>query len=250
MGAFAPGPSMTGSQRYGTCALTTWVPFFTASPCYVGLQKTMEDVVTPQFSKRRAKGEVFFNPLKVVETESSIESSGTLVYHGVAISCAGTGTHHEVSIPGPFSIFHLMNGVYTVPIPPQLIIPSQDISDLTDEVATKGMAERGKAQNNLFESVAEYKQTLKLLAGPIKTIWRFITKNEDKIKVLRPDEAWLIYRYGVLPFIKDVTGIVNGLKQKTGHKRQTTRAKGEISQSKIFSLSISPGAGSLTTFDV
>lgn len=253
MGALAPYANVIGTHRFSNCAHTSWTPLFSASPCYVGVVKTMDDVITPGFRKRMAKGEVFFNPLSLTRRESLVESTGSFIYHDPGISCVGTGTHYEINAAGPFSIFHLMNGNYTSPIPYRSIILQDDITSLVTEITTKGLAERGKADSNLFESVAEYKQTLELFTKPTKNIWRFLGKHEAKIKDLkrlgmRPDEAWLIYRYGIKPFISDVHSIIEGLKQKTGRRRQTTRAKGEISRNENSTMSIPTGPGANTFF--
>lgn len=249
MGAFKPAPLISGIHRNTSCAHTAWTQLFASySPCQVGVVKTMDDVVTPRFQVRRSKGEMFFNPMTITQAESTIESYGALTYHGTTIACAGTGAKHEISISGPYSVSVMWPAGASGPIPSRPQIPIRDIESLITEVTTKGMAERGRSSNNLFESVAEYRQTLKLLSSPIKSFHRFITNTGPKIKLMRPDEAWLTYRYGVLPLIKDVTGIIKGLEQKTGHKRETTRAKGEISESRDESLSLGPGVGVLFTY--
>lgn len=249
MGALAPAPTYTLEGRYANCAQLNWVSIGTFSPCYVGVSKEMDDVLTPRFRARQIKGEVFFNDLSIKTVESVIESFGQFTWHSSgAPSCLSPVLHHEARTTSPYSVSYLTSGFPTRPIPTIPLISQLDINDLVVEVTTKGLGARGNANNNLFESVAEYKQALALFTSPLKNIWRFITKNESKIKLLRPDEAWLVYRYGIKPFIGDVTGIIEGLKQKVGHKRQTTRAKGEISKSDVSVVSASPGSGLSATF--
>jgi hypothetical protein len=208
----------------------------------------MDDVVTPRFFSRKREGKVTFNPMTKVRRFSEVVDGGQGAwYRAIAISCPATGAHFEVEhVDNAFGWY--LNPIYPTPItiPTVTIIPEKEVSDLITEVCTKCAAERGKADNNLFESVAEYKQTLRMFLKPQNSLFKFFNKNGKKMSKLSPENAWLAYRYGLKPFIKDVSGIIEGLSKTTGLKRVTTRAKGEISRQESINTVSTRGVTTVT----
>lgn len=242
-GGWANAPLLTYRTRYVDCANTSWNNGSLGTSLLVGERRIMTDVVTPGFRRKQGKGEVVFNPMTYEKQVSGYEEGSNHHIRHIPESCAATHTHYEVEyLTGPW-IGYWLNTIYPTPatVPVSGVIPGLEQSDLATEVTTKCLAERGKADNNLFESVAEYKQTLSMLRRPQDSLFRYLNKNGEKIRKLSPESAWLAYRYGVRPFIKDVQGIIEGLGKTVGNKRSTTRAKGSIQRSEITSANYNIG---------
>lgn len=194
--------------------------------CKVGSYQKTTDVVVKNFELRRSRGEVFFNPYTSSRQDSFVDQDGNgPAYQTVAKSCSSPVKYQTGHYDGPW-LAALVAPDLTVPV--VKCVSESDISSLQREISTKVLANRGKSSNNLFESLAEYKQTLSMLNGPIKSLYRIFGKMEGTVRVMRPDEAWLVFRYGIKPAVNDIQGIISGMKQVTGKKRESTRAKGEI----------------------
>jgi len=238
-GNFEVAPSFDFRTRFVDCSNTNWVNGQFYSALLVGKTETMRDVVTPGFHKKQVKGEVFFNPMSYEKRTSGYLPGIGHYIQLIAETCAATHTHYEVEYLNGAWLSYWLSSVYPtpVPVPCSGVILESDIASLVTEVSTRCLAARGKADNDLFESVAEYKQTLSMFLHPTQSLFRFISKNGERIRRLSPENAWLAWRYGLKPFINDVQGIIDGLKKKVGLKRKTTRAKGEIQRSEIASLS-------------
>jgi hypothetical protein len=90
-----------------------------------------------------------------------------------------------------------------------------------------------------------------MLRNPLKSFNRFFSKNEEAIRRLKSAaDAWLQYRYGVRPLIKDIVGIFEGLEQKVGVMRVTTRAQGEISRNAESTHTYDALPGVLLTYGI
>lgn len=208
------------------CSDATEVKLGEYTTCKVGSFQVTTDVVVKGFEKRKARGEVFFNPYSSSRQDSFVDQDGNgPAYQTVAKSCTSPVKYQTGHYDGPWLASLVAPGV-TVPV--VKCVSESDIANLQKEISTKVLANRGKSSNNLFESLAEYKQTLSMLNGPIKSLNRLFGKAEGMVRVMRPDEAWLVFRYGIKPAVNDIQGIISGMKQQTGQKRESTRAKGEI----------------------
>lgn len=242
-GGFVNAPSLAYRTRYADCSNTSWINASIGTSLLIGERRTMRDLLTPGFRRKVAKGEVFFNPMQSELRISGYEEGSNHAISGIAESCLATHTHYEVDyLTGPW-IGYWLNSVYPTPIlvPVSGVIPGEEISDLVTEVSTKCLSERGKADNNLFESVAEYKQTLSMLRRPQDSLFRYLNKAGERTRKLSPESAWLAYRYGLKPLIKDVQGIIEGLGKAVGNKRSTTRARGAIQRSEIVTANYTLG---------
>lgn len=233
-GVFSSAPTArVNGLRYGTCS-TAWldIPAAAVIPCKVGVVETMSDIVTPRYRSRLAKGEVFFNPMTQIKTESRIDDPGYGYYRKTwnDIGC-GVGLKEEIDYYGSFLPYWVNSNVQNKEIAvANPLISASDISGAITEVSTRCLADRGKADNNLFESFAEIHQAVSLLRHPLKSFYSFITKHGARAKLMSASEAWLTYRYGVKPLVRDVTTIITGLEKKIGKRRKTTRARLDLRQ--------------------
>lgn len=224
---------------------------YSSSPsCKVGTLEEMDDVVVANFRKRQKAGEFVFNPLSHRKVTSSVDQvgSGPAFRHFVP-TCNPTGLpggefFETYSYEGPW-LAHFLTGGTNVPLPvPQGIIDARDIRRLEKEISTSVLAARGQSSQNLWEDVAQYKQTVRLFSGPIRYLWNFFRKNGASMSLMGPASAWLAYRYGVRPFVEDVTTIVSGLDLPVGIRRDTTRKSQEIRELSMTSASVGDSASS------
>jgi hypothetical protein len=235
-GSLKPGPNLEAwIYNYPVCGSETYSLDFvvTSSVCQVGDVATMYDTVTPDFRARQRRGEFTFSNMSSTRRVSTIDQPGNGFIRMNAApnppACTIGGVPHYdgymwkgAYLPQMVMNFHHVVRPAPLPIPVGIFSDS-DIANMQTEVSTGVLAERGQADSNLFESVAEYKETLRLFHGPISSFFRFFKKNREAMKLMGPHEAWLTYRYGIRPLIQDITMVVEGLSKKVGLRRQTSR---------------------------
>jgi hypothetical protein len=243
-GALAATHTDQEESLYFGCSNTSWAPTSYSYIAYGGDFEGESDVVIHGFKKRVAAGELFFNP----RTYSRNQYGG-----------AGIGYHLvSVSVPGCSSPLHYteyrLNGNGILPFIPkeqiegklvpraQTIVSQSTLRDLKSEVATEMLNKRGRSDSNLYESLAELDKTVGMFERPISRISRTLNraaqaKREGKFLGYTVDgvsNLWLAYRYGIVPALNDIQGIVDGLKEKTEKRRATTRAKKGFEVSKTI----------------
>jgi hypothetical protein len=218
----------TTQKEYGTwsnCTMSTETETASFNWVKVGQKKTFSDVVTKDFRKLSAQGKIIMSPM-MSTTTSSVHDAGTgsTRVKPNFINCGGvlrtqvlrnlywTGTHYY-TLDG--------NGIVA---PTANLISSEEVSDLVLEYSTKVLANRCRPDNNLFETLAELDKSVALLPNLLKGIKGRIPKGKRALIEGTLASAWLSYRYGVMPLIRDTYAIVEGLKKTTGRIRETTRA--------------------------
>lgn len=241
-----PYPNRVIAYRInGSCSETTWTATGTWPAFAHGEVETMDDYVTPRFKELQAMGKVAFNPMSSSRTKMTFtdEGYGQENERQTPFGCIATSAKQRGKFDGP--AVHVYFSPFNYPQYPQTwsfadLTDSDEILDARDEITTKVLADRGKDDSNLWESIAEYRQTLDMFRGGLNRYWRWISKNENFLKNTTPAGAWLAYRYGVMPFVNDVRSILKGLGKLVGKRRKTTRSRIEINKSK--STSVDTGA--------
>lgn len=245
-GAFTPSTTMTNWRRNTSCSDPNFVKVDEWSPLSVGTMQQMSDTVTPQFRKLQAEGKVSFNPMStvkwVINTIGSGQGAGNRRL--TPAGCPGTGALQESKLDGP-RIMYLLAGYPFYPAAPSFsgLLDRSDRDAAIDEVTTKVLAQRGNADNNLFESIAEYRQTLAMLRSGINKYWAWLSKNESFLRGQTPWNMWLAFRYGIMPLARDVQSVVEGLKKRVGKRRTTSRAKIELNRTRMWSLDTGTSLG-------
>lgn len=199
----------------------------------------MSDYVTPHFRKLQAEGHVAFNPMSFNRRRMTYTDPGNGQENErqTPAGCTTTGAKQRGRSEGPFVvIYHNPSGSWVYPALPSFssIIDSSEILSMRDEVVTKVLADRGKGSNNLWESIAEYKQTLAMFSKGLGSLWNWLSKNQASLSKMTLPNAWLQLRYGILPFVRDVKSIVEGVNAPVGKRRITTRASLETNKFKSW----------------
>ena len=177
-GAFTPGPNSIENTRYNDCTDLTWRLNATYKLPKFGVVETMNDTVTPNFRKRISKGEIIFNPMKYTKVVQSLDNLGTGPYlkHQNS-SCTSPSLTSEYDVSGGIFCNYVLGftDCSNQNLSFEQLISSSDISNLVTEVVTSCLSKRGNADNNLFESVAEWRQTFDMFRHPTQVMNRFLT---------------------------------------------------------------------------
>lgn len=206
----------------------TWVEAYASDVPLVGIAQSMTDTLTPGYWKKKMRGDILpTNPL-ISETRT------------VTVLDAGNGLQTTAPMYVPprgvkedgfwLQEYMIAAGLQQRPVQlqqPVFALSREEIADLITEVSTECWAKRGSAENDLFESVAEYRQAFDMLRHPIQNLVRVLT-NPKRSLLLRGAKAsadtWLMYRYGLMPLIRDITNIIEGLSKEVGLKRTVSHA--------------------------
>jgi hypothetical protein len=201
----------------------------------IGKTETMTDVVVPGYKKRSAKGEVFFNEMSKQTVINTIDLGNrgyiertqctpplTAYFDGTrSTGFFAYNTRLALGLDSDSFARDLVQGS-------QNIVSSSDYQDALKEVGTKVAAERGRGPINMYEDIAEYKQTLGT-AGQILEQIRGIVSKIPLTQLKAASSAYLLYRYGIAPLVKDLLVAYEALEVIRQKTRQTTRASVELS---------------------
>lgn len=254
-GQYVPGPTPFSEARFRTCAETNWSLGGYGNACLAGEKETMSDVVIPGFDRRKSLGEVFFNDMTQTKIKASLTGGewGWKKLSTASPDCTNPIQRQEHRGITPGFMAHWARttqsgSIRELAVSP--IITSNEESDAVTEATTRCLSNRGRSDSNLWESMAEINKTLQMVRKPLQSIYRLTTKAKtEKLKLIKqlgsdynPASLWLQYRYGILPLVRDIEGILRGLKEKTGHVRTTSRGNVSLSRSNTvqFVSSISP----------
>lgn len=250
----------SGSQNTGpgytfhdtTCVGNVWALraiSATQEPgCAVGEWKVTTDEVTPGFRALSASGQLRFNPYSTKTEKCIVSGSGPTEVSPPSYTCGGVSTRVRTRVnegAGWVSlVYSLMCGQA---VTKGRILPhgavSQDISRLIGLASTDVRNSRGRGNTNMWENLAEANQTLALLSsmmgrGLREYRWirsgglfgkRPLPRRLHNLPTDRPDSrdyanAWLAWKYGMQPLIKDVSELLRQL-QTAQPLRVTTRSK-------------------------
>jgi len=244
-GAIVP-TALTYRKIHGDCATTAW---WTAAAVNIGVGdfSTMTDLVVPGFRRRQQIGETFFNPMSSSRVRYYGDGNGP-ASQTVNVQCAATGSKELTEYNGNWFARNLpgavsADGIYRISLNP--LIPGDDVEDYVREISTEAQNQRGRADANLFETLAEFNSTLAMLGPLIGRLNDRVLKLESDLRryhgsavaVQEIAGAWLTGRYGVKPLVKDIFHVLENLAAANVHKRITSRAKGEISSTSLETIS-------------
>jgi hypothetical protein len=203
----------------------------------------MDDYVTPHYHKRSQRGEVFFNPMKrtVVRSLSENGTERHVRRKVDTIACGSPPTNHrwEHRTVGSSTTAYCLLAfghnhdalAINSPLPIGSVFSGEELAAMQSEASTRVLAQRGTADSNLFESIAQMDQTASMLTGPLSFMDDYLKKKSTKALAAGAASGWLIYRYGLLPAIRDITQILESRHAPVGKRRKTSRAT--ISERKV-----------------
>lgn len=240
------------------CSHTSWVPNGYERYFAEGVYQTMTDVVVPGFHKRAKAGELFFNPMERLRHQIELPTGTGWLINSNANSCSSPAWKAEWDGRGPAIVVAMpMGSLGGVPVPLHVTPLSQnnpDVSQVMTEVATRLENSRGRADSNLFETLAEADQTVGMFERPISRMRRLLkeasnAKRNGKFAGYAANgvsNLYLAYRYGIKPILSDIEAITEGLKLQVGNRRKTTRAKASVLRSESKDLVVDTGISRVT----
>jgi len=197
----------------------------------------MYDTVTPRFRQRVAQGEVIFNPMYSFSADySSAVGTGAMAKANSSFDCSGTARYHESRWEASLIPYFARTYRGHPSLPPELYAVSQDdIEDAKVEVSTRVLAQRHRSDSDIWEALAEIEKTKVMIADLLKRITTMAARPGSATRKISSD--WLLFRYGIMPLIRDIEAVLAGLKRTTGRIRKTTRAFASLQSSTSTSFS-------------
>lgn len=237
----------------GTSCADGTAHFNSNLPTYpTGDRRVMADYVVPRFHARSKAGEKFFNNMYSEKvTVTSVGAPFSII--SVANSCNSpvrkaqywsTGNASHIFIPkaAPDSRGNSLPLLSSALSDPEIL-------RLRKEISTEVWAKRGMSDTDIWEAIAEYRQTLSLLSGhleKLKSLSKRVADSASRSQTGRGlfkevSDGYLMYRYGISPTLRDIQNLLNSLTKGTGHKQRTVRASGQISAHKTITGSVVSG---------
>lgn len=205
-----------------------------------GTNRTMLDYRVPRFRARQKAGEVFFNPMSSEKVTVNAYGSGYEIQQ-VNANCTNPVKYSKYRCTGEFGSAL----VPRYPVDPEtgFYMPIEganfsggELARLQTEVSTKVLSDRGRSDSDLWESIAEYDRTIRMLNGPLTELRRLslnlykssLDGTASRRLLKDVSSGYLLYRYGILPLLRDIENILKSLSKVTGKQRKTTRATERI----------------------
>lgn len=213
---------------------------FTTTECEQGQRRYMYDEVVPRFFKRQKAGEVFFNSLW--SEDMSRFSAGT----GWSVTDTRIGAPNNVWTLDGSAARYIVNAAGHLPVlsyDGMWLLPLNELDALKTEIATGVRANRGKVvRNNGYETLGEMGKTVAMLRHPIKTFINFDKKFGRRVWKTAA-QAWLAYRYGVMPLVSSIKACNEELRKiRPRNERITTRNSGSTTYSDTITKTLTVGA--------
>lgn len=209
-------------------------PVYTNFSTKDGSFVSMWDTVVPGFYKRRLAGEVFFNYMvrdEAVITPGSGSGVGRVRSNTQACSApwiyypeyewgfANGGTSGRVR--SGFNFSFTSSGALSFPTS---YLDYQDLQRAISEASTSCLSARGRTDANWFETLAEANKALGMFGSALQNAAQFFGKNRSIVQRAKAaGNAYLLYRYGFSPILKDVVATRKALQREWDRVRVTTR---------------------------
>jgi hypothetical protein len=220
---------MTRTRLVKSTGVTTTAQIaYQTGPFTIGQYESMQDVVTPRFSEKSAKGEVIVNSM------SKYSWNLTMTPGGFSFENAGTGPNNFIDTYDGYYAIDRKNG------PSGHLPVSIDVQGLLTQASTQAAS---NVRAPIFDGlvfVAELNETMRFLRNPIGGWVRFLeyakrqkrrNSRLDGTKVIDfISSNWLAYRYAVRPLVFDTINLIDAVnKTIEGQEPKRFTARGTAS---------------------
>lgn len=213
-----------------------WTGYDNDPNVFSGTVEDMTDEIVPQYRKRVAEGDVFFNAMEKIRLTNTVVSGSGPRIEGKFKQCTPPETQWWDLAGGPYFAKALRTRVnlyapYGGLVDPQFVFTDSDVQSLITRASTECAANRGAGPINLYEDLAQYKQTLNTgtqLYEISSDIFRKIPKPTRIVRGVT--SAYLLYRYGLKPLAEDLWQVKQALDVMQHKVRTATRAKASAHQ--------------------
>lgn len=188
---------------------------------------TIDDWNHPNYRKRVRSGEIINSPaekLRYDRTWSIQPYSKEWRYRNDSTTgWKNVGTHSA------YDRMRVYNGVDAPYTEPDYLWPSDsELQRLANLAVVDAKSRKADAEVDMGQNIGEYKQTLDLFSGAVKTVvhltrvasgkqkfWKSLAGSKSSVKAAAAAkaarDAWLQYRYGVRPLISEVQGAIDAI---------------------------------------
>lgn len=196
-------------------------------PNAVGYYNKTWDVVTLNFRKRMQAGEVIVNPY-TNGRYSIFNSTDGITAVEIPLNADGSQTKYERHGP---ELTEKM-GAAGKGLAIKTLFSNDEIDSLASIAGTKARANSRDAETDLLVMLAELGKTFRTLADPLgnlmsllKTIRGHKSRSRSRGLTLVDyiSKEWLKYRYGIMPIMYDVEGIIKALERDKSKGRRHAR---------------------------
>lgn len=250
-------PIIENWSDYSCAAPSGWQNHGSIGNNYSGEYREMADWVVPRFRSRQAAGEVFFNPYYKRQLAYNFSGGGYNLTSKTA-SCAAPLRYTGYMSSQPIVTLlvprdsTIVTG-FNLPAITQAL-PEYELARVQRLASTAVLSKRGRGDLDIWESLAEYRQTLAMLENPLTQLASLTQRLQrassfggtNRQLFLELSSGYVLYRYGILPLINDINGIIKSLTKVTGKRRITSRQQEQFMFSKSISGTGTAGAISAT----
>lgn len=229
----------TGSYKIVANALTYQTyqmggPAYYTNPAGNGTVAEMQDWVTPDFRRMSKAGGVIINPMS--RSENTFTSGAYSNFSGYNSNPA-----YWERNSGDWS-YAVLGFVLPISCQPKVLVTGEEVNAGCVEASTRCLSQIGRSSSNNWENMAEIGKTLDLLRHPIASWAKFRKKNSKLLDTVGSSaNAWLIYRYGITPLIRDTNAILMQLNRNIKPMYQTTHAKVTLAGSSNSTVNFTSG---------
>lgn len=198
----------------------------------IGEYRSMYDTVTPGFHAKSKQGLVFMNPMSSIVRTIEAGTGQTPSFQGVSLTGRDPNKYYpQYRYPLEGASVGRTTSGFTFPlvdnelIPPISLFGSDERSGLIAEASTGALNGRGRADANLYESLAELDSAFGTVPGIAKNALAVIAQKRRLLERARDlGSAYLAYRYGLKPIMSDIEAVTKGIQKAVGRVRQTARS--------------------------
>lgn len=229
------------TKRSGCTAAANWAWYTTHNATEnVGTAKEMWDVVTPNYHKLRRSGGVVFNPMEIRTLDQPASAGALNAQEYLPYVCSSPyqfreqwdwRTGNKVGSWAP-NYWSSTTGITL----PSSAIPESEVRRLTLLTATCAQNKRGRADANLYESLAEVHKTFGLLPAILGNGLKVLASKQGLLKRAKnAGSAWLAYRYGLAPVMSDISSVLSGLAKTAEKLRVRSKCEDSIQNTSVSS---------------
>lgn len=227
-GSFSTGTPIISWSLATSCATAgTWSNVGSVECLETGESELMVDVVVPQFRRKVAEGQVFFNPM--VKTRRSYALTGNGFHmRSTSPSCPNPLRYDEFKREGPMvqqfvpTYFNPETGKYRLRV--DRLIKESEVSKLITEASTAALADVGRSTHNGWETLAEAKKSMGMLNQALSQANGILFNKGIARRAKEQGNAWLLWRYGIRPLLRAMEEATKALEDLAGTVRKTDRS--------------------------
>lgn len=233
--------SSLGSETITTCSGSVTVT--TKQTVWPeGFQKYIDDVVTPGFKTKSSKGIIVNNPVYINTHEASGQITGMYVKtRKSGLTCTGSTEKVRVQegyIPDTLNAYDRLHPIIDAAV-------SQVLPSLVTLAGTSAMSSMKEPDVMLGVTLLEREETLRMLRRPqgrlidlLKSIRNQMRKDRKwrkrmgrrKVAITLGNyiiDRWLMYRYGIMPLVYDIQGLMKAATAPIALSAQRHTARGK-----------------------